>query len=71
MLASMLDQFILNKIVSKIVTIDQDHSKYERYEAILKTNNNEYNHHHAIGSTGINDSEIFSSYIYKNTIESR
>lgn len=71
MLASMPDQFIPNKIVFKIVAINQDHSKHEEYRANLKINNDKNNHHHIIGYTGRNNSGIFSGCIYININESR
>lgn len=71
MLASMPDQFIPDGIVSRIVNIDQDHSKREGYGANLETNNDLNNLHHAIGSAGINDSGILSGCIYTDVNESR
>lgn len=70
MLASIPDKFILNQIVSRIVTIDQDPSKRERYRTNLEANNNENNLHHSIGSASINDSGILSSCIYIDINES-
>lgn len=60
----MPNQFILDEIVSRIVTINQDYFKHKRYKANLKTNNDENNIYHIITFANINNSGIFCGCIY-------
>ncbi len=53
MLETMSDKFIPESISSRIVSINQDFEKRERYGADLNTSNDENNLHHMLGIAGI------------------
>lgn len=69
MLSFMPDQFISNRIVIRIVIIDQNYSKYKEYKLNLEINNNKNNFHNAIKSANGNNSGNFGSCIHINMNE--
>lgn len=60
----MPDEFIPKEILSKVVIINQDSEKYERYRTNLNTNNNENNLQHTFEIVEIKNLGFLSGYIY-------
>ncbi len=67
----MLNEFIPEGILSRVIVMENDSSEHEGYGRNLAENNEKNNLYHAIGSVGINESGIFSGDIYTDVNESR
>ena len=64
MLSSILDEFISEGISSRVVIMKNNSSERKGYRANLAENTDENNLLYAIGSAGINESEILKGSIY-------
>lgn len=64
MLLSILDEYIPEGILSKIVIMENNNPERKDYKTDLVENNNENNLHYTIRAAGINESRILSGYIY-------
>ncbi len=71
MLETMLDEFILEGISSKVASMNQDFEEYERYAADLNTSNYENNLYHTFESVGIENVGFSSGCIYTYVNEIR
>lgn len=71
MLKSMLDQFILERISSRVVLINQDFEQYKEYVANLNTSNNENDLYYALRTAGIKKASLSCDCIYTNVNEVR
>lgn len=71
MLLSILNEFIFEGILSKIVIMENDSSERKGYSANLAKNNEKNNLYHAIRSVNIHKLCILSSYIYTDVNKSR
>ncbi len=71
MLETMLDEFILEGISSKVVLINQNSEEYEKYTADLNTNNDKNDLYHLLGIAEMKNTDLINGCIYTNVNEVR
>ena len=70
-LSFILDEYIPEGILLRVVIIENNSSEYKGYGADIVENNDENNLYYAIGAASINESRILSGCTYINAINLR
>ncbi len=67
----MPDEFILEGISSRVISMNQNSEKHEGYAADLNICNDENNLYHALGTAGIENTGLSRGCIYTDVNEAR
>lgn len=70
-LETISDEFILEKISSRVILMNQDSEKCERYTANLNISNNENDLHYMLETSKIENIDFLNGCIYTDINEAR